>query len=89
MAIITPQLHTSELDLDLVIRLYEKVPTPTFLGQRVRFPSLALKIRTISPFWNESEIVFRAEAGALGFVGIETQKALHSWILYILDWLSS
>ena len=68
---ITTELHTSELDLDLVTTLYEEVnrlPTPTFAGQRMRLPCLAFRIGAISPFRQGSEVVFRAQTSALGVV---------------------
>ena len=97
MKMITAGLRASSLDLDLLTRLYVRVdelPTPTFAGQRMRLPCLAFKIRTISPFQNGSEFVFRAQAGALGAVEIKTRKnimrleslyLIHPWIDFLLD----
>ena len=97
METITAGLHASELDLDLVTRLYSRVdelPTPTFAAQRMRLPCLAFKIRTISPFSSGSGVVFRAQASALGVVEIKSRQNLarldslylvHPWIDFLLD----
>ena len=97
MATITTGLHASELDLDLVTTLYEevnKLPTPTFAGQRMRLPCLAFGIRAISPFRQGSEVVFRAQTSALGVVVIKSRQNImgldslylaHPWIDFLLN----
>ena len=94
---ITIGVHASPLDLNLVARLHARVdelPTPTFAGQRMRLPCVAFKIRTISPFQNGSEIVFRVQASGLGVVEIKPRQNLmpldslylvHPWIDFLLD----
>ena len=97
MGTITAGLRASSLDLNVIIRLYDqldRLPTPFFLGQRMKLPCLAFAIKTISFSQNESEFVFRAQAGALGAVEIKTKQNLmwmdslcliHPWIDFLLD----
>ena len=96
MEIITAGLRASELDLDLVTRLYDRVdelPTPTFASQWMRLPCLVFGVGTILPFRNRSEVGFRVQAGVLGVVEIKTRKDLtqldflylvHPWIGFLL-----
>ena len=97
MATITAELRASSLDLNMVTRLYDRLnalPLPLFAIQRMKLPCLAFKIRALSRFRQGSEVVFRAQAGALGTVEIKTRQdiagadslyLIHPWIDFLLD----
>ena len=97
MDTVTVRLRTSPLDLTLAAGLYNELnglPTPFFIGQRMRLPCITFKINLTSSLQTGSEHVFHTEAGALGAVEIRTRHDLsqfdslylvHPWVDFLLD----
>ena len=97
MDTITARLQASSLNFTLVMKLYyrlNELPTPLFVGQRMKLPCLTFKLGPLSASRSRSDRVFRAQTAALGIVEIKTKEDLsrfdslyliHPWIDFLLD----
>ncbi|KAF8125249.1 hypothetical protein EV363DRAFT_1532897 [Boletus edulis] len=93
---ITATLRASSLNLDLVMKLYDRLkehPAPSFLGKRMKLSCLTFRLGPLSVSWTGSVQVFRAQTTALGMVEIRTAEDLtqmdslilvHPWIDFLL-----
>lgn len=94
---IVTSLRTPLLDLDLAVRLYNRLndlPAPWFAASRMKLPCLAFKLPPISPFRGRSNLVYRVETPTFGLVVVETKADLsrlkplylvHPWLDSLLD----
>ncbi|KAF8125250.1 hypothetical protein EV363DRAFT_636407 [Boletus edulis] len=96
METITATLRASSLNLDLVMKLYDRLkehPAPSFLGKRMKASCLTFRLGPLSVSRIGSVQVFRAQTTALGIVEIRTTEDLtqmdsltlvHPWIDFLL-----
>ncbi|KAF8139079.1 hypothetical protein EV363DRAFT_1580710 [Boletus edulis] len=90
-------LHTPSFDLDLALRLYDRLdelPTPRFAESRMTLPCIAFQLPALSPYRSGSSRVYRAETIAFGMVEIKTRHNLsrtntlylvHPWLDTLLE----
>ena len=87
-------LRTSALDLDLALKLYDRLnelPAPWFAASRMKLPCIAFKLPPLSPYRTRSGRVFRADTLPFGMVEIKTRQdpsRLNSLYL-VLPWLDA
>ncbi|KAF8415451.1 hypothetical protein L210DRAFT_2704643 [Boletus edulis BED1] len=96
METITATLRASSLNLDLVMKLYDRLkehPAPTFLGKRMKASCLTFRLGPLSVSRAGSVQVFRAQTTTLGTIEISTAEDLtqmdslilvHPWIDFLL-----
>ncbi|KAF8125302.1 hypothetical protein EV363DRAFT_1351362, partial [Boletus edulis] len=96
METITATLRASSLNLDLVMKLYDRLkelPAPSFLGKRMKLSCLTFRLGPLSVSRIGSEPVFRAQTTTLGTIEISTAEDLskldsltlvHPWIDFLL-----
>ena len=91
---IVSTLRTSALDLDLALKLYDRLdelPAPWFAASRMKLPCIAFKFPPLSPYRTRSGRVYRADTLPFGMVEIKTRQdpsRLNSLYL-VLPWLDS
>ena len=90
-------LRTPSLDLDLAVRLYNRLnelPAPWFAASRMKLPCIAFKLQPLTPSRASSSRVFRVETPAFGLVEIKTRQdpsrlkslyLVHPWLDTLLD----
>ena len=90
-------LRTSTLDLDLALKLYDRLnelPAPWFAASRMKLPCIAFKLPPLSPTRTVSGRVYRVETPVFGMVEIKTKQELsltnsmclvHPWLDALLD----
>ncbi|KAF8551245.1 hypothetical protein OG21DRAFT_1487133 [Imleria badia] len=90
-------LRTSALDLDLAMKLYDRLndlPSPWFAASRMKLPCIAFKLPSLSPARTPSGRVYRAETSVFGMVEIKTKQdpsklnalyLVHPWLDVLLD----
>ena len=72
-------LRTTKLDLDLALRLYDRLnelPAPWFAASRMKLPCIAFKLPPLSRSRTVSGHVYRAEMPVFGMVEIKTKQDL-------------
>ena len=98
METIIAGLYTSSLDLDVAIRLYDRLnelPAPWFAASRMKLPCIAFELPPLSQSHRtRSGRVYRADTVAFGMVEIKTRQDLsrmqslylvYPWLDTILD----
>ena len=97
MEAITTRLRNSLLNVNLAMRLYDRLhelPVPSFSEKRMKLPCLVFKLGPVSVTRSSSGRTFRARADALGIVKIKTAEDIskldsltlvHPWIDFLLD----
>jgi hypothetical protein len=93
---IVSMLRTSALDLDLALKLYDRLnglPAPWFAASRMKLPCIAFKLPPLSPYpyRTRSGRVYRADTLPFGMVEIKTRQdpsRLNSLYL-VLPWLDT
>ena len=90
-------LRTSDLDLDLALKLYDRLnelPAPWFAASRMKLPCIAFKLPPLSPTRTASGRVYRADTPVFGMVEIKTRQEpsrstslylVHPWLDVLLD----
>ncbi|KAF8432947.1 hypothetical protein L210DRAFT_3557133 [Boletus edulis BED1] len=90
-------LHTPSFNLDLALRLYDRLnelPTPRFAESRMSLPCIAFQLPALSPYRSRSSRVYRVETVAFGMVEIKTRHNLsqmnslylvHPWLDTLLE----
>ena len=90
-------LRTSLLDLDLALKLYERLnelPAPWFAGNRMKLPCIAFKLPPLLLSRTTSGRVYRVKTSVFGMVEIKTRQDLsrmsglylaHPWLDTLLD----
>ena len=90
-------LRTPTLDLDLALKLYDRLnelPAPWFAASRMKLPCIAFKLPPLSPTRTVSGRVYRVETPGFGMVEIKTKQELsltnsmclvHPWLDALLD----
>ena len=76
---ITIGFHSAKLDLDLAMKLYNRVnelPTPWFAASRMKLPCIAFELPPLLPTRIDSGLVYRAETPVFGTVDIKTRQDL-------------
>ncbi|KAN0101156.1 hypothetical protein V8E55_001140, partial [Tylopilus felleus] len=86
------QLRTTGLDLDLAMKLYDRLsdlPAPEFAASRMKLPCMAFKLPPLSPSQAGSARGYRVETPFFGMVEIKTkQDPTRSNSLYLVHpWL--
>ncbi|KAN0101128.1 hypothetical protein V8E55_001112 [Tylopilus felleus] len=91
------ELRSSALDLDLAMKLYDRLndlPTPWFTASRMKLPCIAFKLPALSPSRTRSGRGFRVDTPVFGMVEIKTKQDLsrlkslylvHPWFDILLD----
>ena len=91
------ELRSSALDLDLVMKLYDRLndlPTPWFTASRMKLPCIAFKLPPLLPSRVRSGRGFRVDTPVFGMVEIKTKQDLsrfkslylvHPWFDILLD----
>ncbi|KAN0101163.1 hypothetical protein V8E55_001147, partial [Tylopilus felleus] len=91
------ELRSSALDLDLAMKLYDRLndlPAPWFAASRMKLPCIAFKLPPLSHYRARSGRGFRVDTPTFGMVEIKTKldptrsKSLylvHPWIDVLLD----
>ena len=94
---IVSTLRTSALDLDLALKLYDRLnelPAPWFAASRMKLPCIAFKLPPLSHSRTSSGRVYRAETLVFGTVEIKTRQDLsrlsvlylaHPWLDALFD----
>ncbi|KAN0101134.1 hypothetical protein V8E55_001118 [Tylopilus felleus] len=97
MATKITKLRSSALDLDLVMKLYDRLndlPTPWFTASRMKLPCIAFKLPPLLPSRARSGRDFRVDTPVFGMVEIKTKQDLsrfksvylvHPWFDILLD----
>ncbi|KAF8552474.1 TPR-like protein [Imleria badia] len=70
-------LRTSALDLDLALRLYDRLhelPAPWFAASRMKLPCITFKLPALLPHQTDLGIVYRVETRVFGVVEIKTKQ---------------
>ncbi|KAF8555063.1 TPR-like protein [Imleria badia] len=90
-------LRTSALDLDLALKLYDRLndlPSPWFVASRMKLPCIAFKLPALSPSRTSSGRVYRVETPAFGMLEIKTKQdptrlnslyLIYPWLDVLLD----
>jgi hypothetical protein len=91
---IVTTLRTSALDLDLALKLYDRLnelPAPWFAASRMKLPCIAFKLPPLSPYRTRSGRVYRADTLPFGMVEIKTRQDLSrlNSLYLILPWLDT
>ena len=76
---ITIGLHSAKLDLDLAMKLYNRLnelPTPWFAASRMKLPCIAFDLAPLLPTRTDSGLIYRAETPVFGIVDIKTRQDL-------------
>jgi hypothetical protein len=94
---ITTASHSSSFDLDVALRLYDRLdelPAPWFAASRMKLPCIAFQLPSFSPYRTRSGRVYRADTLAFGKVEIKTRHDLsrmtslylvHPWLDALLE----
>ena len=94
---IVSRLRASTLDLDLALKLYDRLdelPAPWFAASRMKLPCIAFKLPPLSHSRTGSVRIYRAETLVFGAVEIKTRQDLsrmtvlylvHPWLDTLLD----
>ncbi|KAF8128175.1 hypothetical protein EV363DRAFT_1170862 [Boletus edulis] len=72
-------LHTPSFDLDVALRLYDRLnelPTPRFAESRMTLPCIAFKLPSFSVYRTSSGRVYRTDTTAFGMVEVRTRHDL-------------
>ena len=72
-------LHSAKLDLDLAMKLYNRLnelPTPWFAASRMKLPCIAFELPPLLLTRTDSSIVYCAETPIFGVVDIKTRQDL-------------
>jgi hypothetical protein len=89
--------HSSSFDLDVAVRLYDRLnelPAPWFAASRMKLPCIAFQLPSFSPYRTRSGRVYRADTLAFGMVEIKTRHDLsrmnslylvHPWLDTLLE----
>ena len=89
--------HSSSLDLDMALMLYDRLnelPAPWFAASRLKLPCIAFQLPSFSAYRTRSGRVYRAETLAFGMVEIKTRHDLsrmnslylvHPWLDTLLE----
>ena len=89
--------HSSSFDLDMALRLYDRLnelPAPWFAASRLKLPCIAFEVPSFSSYRTRSGRVYRADTLAFGMVGIKTRYDLsrmnslylvHPWLDTLLE----
>jgi hypothetical protein len=89
--------HSSSFDLDVALRLYDRLnelPAPWFAASRMKLPCIAFQLPSFSPYRTRSGRVYRADTLAFGVVEIKTRCDLsrmnslylvHPWLDTLLE----
>ena len=89
--------HSSSFDLDVALRLYDRLnelPAPWFAASRMKLPCIAFQLPSFSPYRTRSGRVYRADTLAFGMVEIKTRNDLsrmnslylvHPWLDTLLE----
>jgi len=89
--------HTSSLDLEIALKLYDRLnglSSPWFAASRMKLPCIAFQLPPLSSYRTRSGRVFRADTLAFGTVQIQTKQDLsrmnslyliHPWLDTLLD----
>jgi hypothetical protein len=89
--------HSSSFDLDVALRLYDRLsefPAPWFAASRMKLPCIVFKLPSFSPYRTRSGRVYRADTLDFGRVEIKTRCDLsrmtslylvHPWLDTLLD----
>ncbi|KAF8436001.1 hypothetical protein L210DRAFT_3505979 [Boletus edulis BED1] len=87
-------LHTPSFDLDVALRLYDRLnelPTPRFAESRMTLPCIAFKLPSFSVHRTSSGRVYHADTTAFGMVEVRTRYDLSRMrSLYLVQpWLDT
>ncbi|KAF8555785.1 hypothetical protein OG21DRAFT_1460469 [Imleria badia] len=89
--------HSSSFDLDVALRLYDRLnelPAPWFAASRMKLPCISFQLPPLSPYRTGSGRVYRADTVAFGMVEIKTRHDLtqmkslyliHPWLDTLLE----
>ncbi|KAN0101152.1 hypothetical protein V8E55_001136 [Tylopilus felleus] len=92
MEIIITELRSSTLDLDLAMKLYDRLndlPAPWFAASRMKLPCIAFKLPPLSLYRACSGRVFRVDTPTFGMVEIKTKLDPNrsKYLYLVLPWL--
>ncbi|KAF8555027.1 hypothetical protein OG21DRAFT_963376 [Imleria badia] len=97
MKTIITMSHASSSDLDVAMRLYDRLnelPAPWFAASRMKLPCIAFQLPSFASYQTRSGYVYRTETVAFGTVEIKTRHDLsrmkslylvHPWLDTLLD----
>ena len=89
--------YSSSFDLDVALRLYDRLnelPAPWFAASRMKLPCIAFQLPSFSPYRTCSGRVYRADTLAFGMVEIKTRYdpsrmnslyLVHPWLDTLLE----
>ncbi|KAF8549252.1 hypothetical protein OG21DRAFT_613560 [Imleria badia] len=72
-------LRTSTLELDVALKLYDRLhelPTPWFAASRMKLPCIAFELPALLPHRTTSGVVYRVETPVFGMVEIKAKQDL-------------
>ncbi|KAF8435992.1 hypothetical protein L210DRAFT_3648270 [Boletus edulis BED1] len=87
-------LHTPSFDLDVALRLYDRLnelPTPRFAESRMTLPCIAFKLPSFSVYRTSSGRVYRTDTTAFGMVEVRTRHDLSRMrsLFLVQPWLDT